>query len=302
MLLSPLARLLQVDINTLLCFNETLTENEIGQVVNDIAEKIYNKDFQTGFEHAMNKIHEYPTCHKLILNLAMMLEGSLYMFAPQQVKEYEGRIIGLYELCMDSNDIEIKYQAMSMLISNFINKEEFDQAQELMNEIPNIEFDKQQQQGNLYIQSGKLEEASELFEHKLISATTEINTILLSMIEIAVKEKRYEDAEYYAHVVEQSTKCFDLWECNAYTTYFQLYSTMRDEQNCILTLKKLLPALKNKWDLSSSRLYKHIKTKEDKLSENEQFAESYMELIKNSIENELDFLKGNDEFRKLINS
>ena len=79
-LLAPLARLLKVDLNTLLSFNEELTEKEIINFVNELSEIVYKESFDIGFKKAMDKIHEYPTCHKLILNVAVILQGANLMW------------------------------------------------------------------------------------------------------------------------------------------------------------------------------------------------------------------------------
>ncbi|GAA0081101.1 helix-turn-helix domain-containing protein [Clostridium sporogenes] len=79
-ILPALARLLRVDLNTLLSFKEDLSEQEIGKFTNELVEIISTKAFKIAFEKAMDKIHEYSTCNKLILTVATVLQGSIYMF------------------------------------------------------------------------------------------------------------------------------------------------------------------------------------------------------------------------------
>lgn len=50
----------------------------------------------------MDKINEYPTCHKLILNVAMILLGNLYMYQITDKAKYQEKIIDLYEKCANS--------------------------------------------------------------------------------------------------------------------------------------------------------------------------------------------------------
>ncbi|MGL4737242.1 MAG: hypothetical protein ACRCW2_07255, partial [Cellulosilyticaceae bacterium] len=91
---------------------------------------------------------------------------------------------------------------------------------------------------------------------------------------------------------------------NTHVTYFQLYSKMKDVENCIATLKKMLPALRKKWDTSNSRLYTHIKTKqtgtETEEAEYNQFYNVFVDMLKNDPENELDFIKDHPEFIELL--
>lgn len=300
-ILPALSRLLRVDLNTLLSFKEDLSEQEIGKFTNDLVQIINDEGFDIAFENAMDKIHEYPTCNKLILTVAMVLEGSMFMFQVENKDYYQNYIDKLYEKVADCNDIELKNQAISMLINKHLQQNEYEKAQEYIDKMPNITYDKKQLQGNLYAKSGELNKASEVFEHKLISATTEIFTILISMMEIALKEDRNEDAEYFAEVLEKTTVLYDLWEYNSHVAYFQLYTSQKDADNFIITLSKMVNAMSKKWDSSKSRLYKHIKTKENEDGFTEQFRSNFINMLKNDKSDELDFVKDNEEFYKLLN-
>lgn len=91
-------------------------------------------------------------------------------------------------------------------------------------------LDREQLQANLYIAQGELEKAAKLTEEKLLSATTEIHGALMTLMEIALKEKRMEDAEYIADIDKQAAQVFDLWEYNSYGAQFQLYVATKKER------------------------------------------------------------------------
>lgn len=299
-ILPALARLLRVDLNTLLSFNNDLTDIEIGDFLNKLVEIIRNEGFDIGYEKAMDKIHEYPNCDKLILNITTVLEGSLFMFAVDNIEYYEKDIEKLYVKASNSNDIEVANQAISMLINKYLGREEYEKAQAFIDKLPNIAYDKNQLQGNLYIKASEFDKASELFEHKLISKGNEILTILRSMMEIALKENRNEDAKYYAEVIEKAIEIFGFWDYNSYAAYFHLYSVQKDADNLIPILDKMLTSMKSTWDISKSKLYKHIKPKEHKDHSNEIFLSSFLNALKNDKDNELEFLRDNKEFLELI--
>ena len=300
-ILPALARLLRVDLNTLLSFNEDLSEEEIGEFANELVKIINEEDFDIAFEKAINKIHEYPTCNKLILTVATVLQGSIYMFGVEDRQKYEDHIEKLYVKVADSDDIEVRNQAVSMLINKYLERKEYQKAQECINKLPDVTYDKKQLQGKLYIKSGEFNKASELFEHKLISATTDIFTILLSMMEIALKEDRNEDAKYFAQTLEKTTKLYDLWKYNSYVAYFELYIAQKDAHNFIIVLKEMLDAMSKKWDTSKSKLYKHINSKSGEDEINKQFLYTFINSLKNDKDDELSFLKDNKEFSKLLN-
>ncbi|MGL4798304.1 MAG: helix-turn-helix domain-containing protein [Cellulosilyticaceae bacterium] len=300
-LLPPLARLLKIDLNTLLSFQEDLTEHEIGMFLNELFALMSTEGFEGGFDKALDKLREYPTCDKLIMQVAMVLKGGLVMFGIVEKAHYEAQINGMFEKLAESKESEVRHQAIAMLINHSIEKKDYEGAQNYVDKLPNITYDKLEKQGNIYMESGELDKASELFERKLISTTTEVFTILAYMMEIALKEERYEDAKYFAEVVEKMNGLFDLWDYNTYVTYFQLYTRQKDVEGTLATIKKMLPAIRKKWDTSESKLYRHIEKKEVEDAEHQQFSQVFIDLLKNDPNNDLDFVKGHPQFVELLN-
>lgn len=299
-LLPPLSRLLKVDLNTLLSFEEDLSDKKIVLFVNEVVSLVATDGFTTGFDKGMDYIHKYPTCHKLILNLAIVLQGCLSMYAPNEGITYNEKINQLYERCLDDDNIDIKYQTISMLTTNYINNQQFDKAQEFLDKTPNIQFNKNQQQGLLYIKKKELENASKLFESELITVANKISNILSTMIQIALIEKRNDDALYFANIVAKTVKLFNLWDYNTFANYFQLYCTQKDAENCMNTLMKMLPALEKPWDISESKLYTHIDKKNISTEEHQQTVDMVLNSLKTDSDGELDFMKDNEDFKKLM--
>ncbi|STB11482.1 helix-turn-helix domain-containing protein [Clostridium perfringens] len=301
-LLPALARLLKVDLNTLLSFKEDLSEQEIGVFVNDLVKIANNDGFHVAFEKAMDKIYEYPTCDKLILTVSTVMQGSMYMFGADDKEKYEKQIEEFYIKLTRSDDIEIRNQALSMLINIYLGRKEYEKAQECVDKLPNITYDKKVLQGNIYKKSNEFQKAAEIFEQKLLSATTDIYISLISTLEIALKEGRNEDAKYFAEVIDKTTKLYDLYEYNSYSGYFEVYKAEKDVENFLLVLNKILDVMGKRWDPSKSKLYRHIKDKREEEGFNEQLLSNFVNILKNDSDGELDFLKDNDEFNNLLNS
>ena len=215
-LLPALARLLHTDLNTLLSFQEDLSDREIALFLNELSE----------------------------------------------LSEKEG-VETLYVRALDSSDSAIQNQAKAMLISRYMGRKEYERAQELLNSLPEQDFfDKKQIQVNLLIELGKLGEAAKAAEEKLLSATNEIHATLMSLMEIAIKEDRIDDAEYIANVSKKGADLFDLWEYNSYVAHFQLYLVTKQRKKVLKILVSMLKSLTHKWEINQSPLYRHIKTKE----------------------------------------
>ena len=215
-LLPALARLFDTDLNTLLSFQEDLSDREIALFLNELSE----------------------------------------------LSEKEG-VETLYVSALNSSDSAIQNQAKAMLISRYMGRKEYERAQELLNSLPEQDFfDKKQIQVNLLIELGKLGEAAKAAEEKLLSATNEIHATLMSLMEIAIKEDRIDDAEYIANVSKKGADLFDLWEYNSYVAHFQLYLVTKQRKKVLKILVSMLKSLTHKWEINQSPLYRHIKTKE----------------------------------------
>ena len=193
-----LARLLDTDLNTLLSFQEDLSEKEVALFLNYLSELSEKEGVERTFDAALDKIKQFPTCYSLILNVVALLEGILVMKGNEKKKgEYEQTIEDLYRRALESPDIAIQNQAKAMLISKYRNRKEYDLAQEMLDTLPNKDFfDKKQLQISLWTESGKLDAAVKLAEEQLLMMTNDMHFLLMSLMEIAIKEERNEDAEY----------------------------------------------------------------------------------------------------------
>jgi len=298
-LLPVLARNLKIDLNSLFGFYEEMSEQEIALFLNELSFVMREKGYDESFRIAMNKIREFPNCYKLLLNTATVLQGGIYMYAVSETGIYEETIQNLYEKCVECDDMEIRYQACSMLVSKYMSQEDYGKAQDILNQIPNVSLDKKIQQANIFFRQDQLEEASRILETELVTTTNKMNMILSSMMEIALKEERKGDAFYFAETAKKSAELFELWDYTQWVNLFQFYSMQKEADKCVEVLEKMLKALKTPWDFSVSRLYQHLNQKKD-LENMDTFVGAFIDVIKNNLVGEFEFLKDNLKFQKLI--
>ncbi len=298
-LLPALARLLDTDLNTLLSFQDDLTDREITMFLNHLSELLDTNGVEAVFKAAEQKIKEFPTCYPLILNAAMFLDGTLSMRPREQSREqYTEYVEVLYHRALQSRDSGIQNRAKAMLISKWIGREEYEKAQEFLQTLPDQDtVDKKQIQANLYIKLGKLEDAAKIEEEKLLSATNELHQILMTLMEIAIQDNRMEDAEYIADVSKKGAILFDLWEYSSYVAHFQLYSACKNRIKCLKVLVPMLKSLTHKWEINRSPLYRHIRTKEVDKSFGPKMQKTILQSLRTK---EGDFLQEDTEFKFLL--
>ena len=153
-LVAPLARLLKTDVNTLLCFREDLTDQEIGQFCALVAETVQRDGFPAGSEQVFEKLRAYPACDKLTYSMAAYLEGALLFsgLSGEEREAYQARIDALYERAADSENQRIRSGALYVLASKAIQKKEYAKAEDLLGRLPEPDaLDKRQLQANLLL-------------------------------------------------------------------------------------------------------------------------------------------------------
>lgn len=300
-LLSPLARLLKVDLNTLLCFQEELTAQEIAQFSNEVMMSINQNGLDYGVTMVQKKIEEYPNCSKLIHNLVLLLDGAMFVtgVSPDERKKYDSQINALYERAAASDDEEVRNGARFMLASKYINQENFDKAQEMLDLLPErSSMDKRLLQANLLNKAGKTAEAEEIYERRLLMEVNEIWNNLLSLIEIEIKAGNIQNASKLADICSQSAELFQLSEYYKYVAPFMLALAKKKEEESISLMELLLSSTQKMWSFADSFLYQHIPIKDNS-------ANTWMQIlpgILNEIESntEYDFLRNNERYQHLI--
>ena len=106
-LLPGLARLLKTDLNTLMSFNEEMSEVEINNVVMKVQSIIQKDGFEKGFQFALDQVRAFPTCENLIYSLGVFLQPSLGLQSVECQSKYREEFAKLYFRIRNSENIEI---------------------------------------------------------------------------------------------------------------------------------------------------------------------------------------------------
>lgn len=185
--LPALARVLRTDLNTLLSFQEELSDEEIAHFLEELDRVISQESYDAAFQRAMDQIHQYPTCEKLIYTAIFYLDGARFLHGVPNPDAYTDRLIPFYESMSHSQTPEIRDAALAMCIAYHRNRKDFTRAEELINTIPSTRIDKEEQLATLYTQQEKWEDAQRLWERRILQSATELQTALIHLMEIAEK-------------------------------------------------------------------------------------------------------------------
>lgn len=294
--LPALARVLHTDLNTLLSFQEDLTAEEIARFTKDLDRLIREEGYETAFQTAMEKIHQYPNCEALIYPVIFYLDGTRFLHGVPNPDDYTERLIPFYEAMSHSQTPEVRDAALTMCIAYHRNRKEFDRAEELINTLPSTRIDKEEQLATLYTQQEKWEDAQLLWERRILHSATELQTALLHLMEIAEKENRPQDAQFCADTYQQVSSLLHVTQWIPYTAKFQLASLRKDKAACLSALSHILPVLKEPWSPQECPLYRHMGN-----GDLTALAQSLYDRITEDLEHseEFAFFRGSPEYEQL---
>ena len=297
-----LARILKTDFNTLLCYKESLTEQEIGDFLNQVAQKIDKEGFESGFEAAMDQIQEYPNCAGLLESASTFLEGSLLLsgVGEEEREGYRSQILALYERAAESSDPDVAVRARYMLASKWINAGKYEKAREMADRLPEWNaLDKRRIQANIWEKTGKTEEAAELLERKLFSNIWDNIMLLDQRAAQVLSEGNQAPAEAMAKCAGEECRIFGIggYSCDIVSLRVAVSRKSLDDSLRILT--SMLAAVMAPWKMDPV-IFPHMAQNYKRASAN--IGKMILKPLFTALEknSEYDFLRSSPEFQKLL--
>lgn len=289
--------MLKTDLNTLLSFNEDLTDTQINHFVNELDKVAREQNYKAAFQMAMDKIHEYPTCDKLIYFSVLYLESALLLCSVPEREQYQKTFETFYERLSVNESPEIRDTAISMLIAYARNRGEYEKAEERIHMLAFSRVNKEEQLAVLYQQQKKYEDAEKIWEHRIFAGVVQIHMALINMLEIALRENRDADAKFFADLYETVIRQFSLPKWMRYHAHFMLAIETKNKAESLSILSKMLLAMKEEWNPQDCQLYQHLKGTDSAPVSSKAADLIYEEL---STKEEYAFLRDSEEFEALM--
>lgn len=300
-LIPVLARVLKTDVNTLLCFQQELSDLEIGKFVTRISETALTEGMKAAFLMAEQKIQEYPTDVKLIHTLAMTLQGTMMMaeVSEQEKSDFDAKIQKMYERVGSSGKSKYADQSNYMLAARAIQEKRYDRAQELIDKLPEYNaLDAKLLQANLWAQTGRAQEAEKVYASKILSHLSQLQIPLGRLIEEAAKSGDSENASRLVKCGQALVEAFGLWKYNAYVFAFEQAMAEENVGETVRILDEILNAMLIPWDISQCPVYRYLGNDKQEVSLGEKmYANILTELEKSE---KYDFLRNDEGFRQLL--
>ena len=300
-LLAPLARLLEIDLNALLCFHENLTEQEVQRFATEVMQTADRDGLDAGFALAREQLRRYPNSDLLAYTLAAVLQGLISLSAGAAEREaHEEQLTAWYERAAKSGDAGLRARASLMLAGRCIQRKNWDAAQRAIDMLPERQpIDRRVMQAQLCSARGEAQAAAHLLEQVLLAVGQELTSVLPVLTEAELAAGDAEAAAALARASEAAVACLDLWAYMGQTAPLMVAVAKRDVRESVGRLRRLLEEINRPWNPSGSPLYRRIFSGE--AQNGAVNARIIAPILRDLKENpEYDFLRGDAEFQALM--
>ncbi|MDC7287785.1 helix-turn-helix domain-containing protein [Blautia schinkii] len=299
-LLAPIARLLGITTDTLLSYQDELTEQEIKQIVTELETRMLESDYDTWFHWGMSKVQQYPNSDKLAIMVTRLLRSYGTIVGLDNEPKYDDAIVRQYEKLLDSADPDIVQETLFDLYLRAISREEYDEAQKYLDQIPNRKIDTRTLKASLCVRQGKIEEAYEAYERIIYMSCTDIQNALGAMISLELQKGEVERAELFTGKLKEVLRALDMGRYMEKSAECSLAVYKKDKDACISILEETLETAGFSDSIRQSELYRHMKfAGSDSARMNTLMGKM---LLKDYDENDdsISFLKDDKRFQELI--
>ena len=298
LLLTPIARLLHISLDTLLSYQEDLSDAEIGNIVQEMDRRLKEDSYEEVFQWAKEIIETYPNCKMLIWQLATILDAQRLLQSVSNTEKYDTYIINWFERVLESEDEKMRVRAADSLFGYYTRKEQYEKAESFLKYYSEQSPERKRKQAVIYSKTGRCQEAYKAYEELLFSGYQMLSMIFNSIYMLAMQDDNLDKA---CEMVKKQQELAHLFEMGTYyevSCQLELAVAEKDADAVIDIVQKMLESVEELASFTNAELYEHMTFK--KLDEN--FAKGVREnLIKQFQEDEVfEFLKGDIRWENMF--
>jgi transcriptional regulator with XRE-family HTH domain len=181
-LLAPIARALGTNVDTLLNFTPKLTEQQSASLAGEVAKISAEKGGQAALKRMKELLYTYPENPALQFHMASILIG-LQMEREEEREANKQQAKKWFKAVIESGDTQFFTSATYLLASMCLKDHELDQAEELLESMPEPSPNAQLIKATLHEKRGDLKTAKLMVQTSLYQAFQMAETCLAKLME-----------------------------------------------------------------------------------------------------------------------
>lgn len=209
-LLCPLARALNTNVDTLLLFEDTLSEEQLAVHINEIIELARNKECGSAERMLQKLLHTYPSSTPLKFNAIGVLDMFAMVFPSEnseKLDDWKKQKKKLLEEIYYNGSSAYWQNAVSGLALIAIQEDNLKQAEQFLRELPEHAVDTTMLWTQLYLKRDETEKALEIAQKRLYTLACQMQICLTSMM----NEKFEPDADKMLEICEVYRKLEEIF-------------------------------------------------------------------------------------------
>lgn len=298
-LLAPIARLLDISLDTLLSFREDLTAEEINEIICEADLKLKENSYAEAFAWAKKKLEQYPNCEQLILNIAVIFDAQRMVQEISNEAEYDEYLCSLYIRALDSDEEAIRIRAADSLVGFYMRKKQYEKAEKYLEYFSIQNPERKRKQAQIYAETGRVQEAYKAYEELLFSDYQRVSMELHGVYVLALQENNREKAHSLVAKQEEMARCFEMGKYYEVSSRLELATMEKDADTVLATMKEMLSGIGQIGDFRNAPLYEHMEFKEMKEEFLAEIRENLLKCFRD--EESFGFLKDNKRWAELVN-
>lgn len=261
-LLAPIARLLNISLDTLLSFQDELSSEEIKRLIAEADQQLKNKSYEAAFQWAKAIAAEYPNCTEFILQLAVLFDANRLFDDVPDAETYDACIHDWYIRALQSEREHTKTRAADALFGFYFRKEQFGKAEECLSYFSTQNPERKRKLAELYWKTGRVEEAYQALEELVFSDYQMICMTLQNLYMLAMQEPDLKKAHLITDKQTQLAAVFDMGKYYETSGRLELATYEQDADAVIDIMREMLANVDHVLDFTHSPLYEHMKFSE----------------------------------------
>ena len=297
-LLSPIARLFDISVDTLLNHETELSDAEADRLIEATYEKLKTEPFDDVFQWMKERIEEYPNSHYLILRMTQIFGSQREMQESSGGEKYDDFILDCYRHVLDSNNEGLKSDAAESLYDFYINKEQYDQAEECLVYFSHENPERKLKQAWICSKTGRKENAHKMLDELLYAEYQSLSMTFNASYILALEESNLTKAHMLVEKMKKLAGLFEMGEYHEVSPALELAILEKNEEETLYIMERMITNTKSICDFTKSPLYSHMEFSE---IDETYFAEVREDLIKGFRDEETyAYLKKNPLWRELV--
>ena len=260
-LLAPIARLLGINTDTLLSFEQSLSDDEIAMFIKELNRDLGAKDYDDVFSAVKKKVDEYPNCDRLIWQAAVILNARRLTDDVPDKESYEEILFGWFERCLHSENEEIRKAAADSLFQAYLQKEEFVKAYSYISFLSTDSPERKRKEAVIFSKTGRKEEAYRTYEELLFSSHQFISLVLNNLRILFMEDGNHEMAWKLAGLEGQLAKAFEMGKYSEVCSGLDVAAWEKNVPETERIMRQILESVETIGAFSHSQLYQHLSFK-----------------------------------------